>query len=136
MAYEFKIGTSSGGMTLLSGLSTPVPFPAWTFQPWAEAVQLGDGKIGGFGLPKATWKWGFLTQAQRDMLRTFCTGKSALVYIRTLENETHEITPSTTPKTYTSYRDYLAVMIWPEKEDVFATRRLDFTIEFQQMEIV
>ena len=90
---------------------------------------MGDGTFRGDGFPVATWQWGFLTKAQRDQLRQVCSGKSAVVFIQTRENDTRTVSPGVT----TDFRSFQATMIWPDKEEVFAERRIDFTLEFRFM---
>lgn len=120
--YLFAIGTAMTP-TNLESLATPVIPPASTFSPSASVVTLADGSEREIGSPVATWKWGFLKQAQRDMLRTFCPGASATVYIRTYTKDLAQA-----PKYYQ------AVMHWPTtSEESFATKRLDFVIKFDQM---
>lgn len=127
MSYEYKIGTEAGGVgaiTNLGSLTTPIPAPKSSFQDYTEYIQLGSGEMKGVGWPVAEWHWDFLTQAQRNQLRTFCTGASETVYIRTRKNDSSD-----------AYANYLAVMIWPIAEDKDAGRRLDFTIKFQALEV-
>ena len=120
--YVFAIGTAMTP-TNLEALATPVIPPKSTFFPSASKVTLADGSDRAVGAPTATWHWGFLRQTQRDMLRTFCPGTSATVYIRTY---TKDLTSA--PKYYQ------AVMHWPtDAEETDASRRIDFTIKFDQM---
>jgi hypothetical protein len=122
MAYEFKIGTTSLNKTLLSALATPVPDPKTDYKPFVELVNLGNGKVRGMGAPTVTWSWGYLTREQRDMLRTYCTGASASVFIRTRTNDNAD-----------TYDDYSAVMIWDENEAQDATRRIGLSVTFRNL---
>lgn len=75
------------------------------------------------GYPVATWRWGFISNAQRDMLRTFCPDVTETVYIRTYTKENSDETNL-----------YEAIMTWPVlEEEVDASRRIDFTIEFSHL---
>ena len=94
--------------------------PKSAFLPWLESVNLGNGRARGAGRPKALWTWGFTTRAQRDILRAFCTGKSAAVFIRTRKNDTAD-----------AYVTYSGVLIWPDSEERDAGRRINFSIEFR-----
>lgn len=117
--YEYKIGTTFGGMTNLEGLNTPVPPPFATFRPYQSVINLGDGTTRGLGFPSVTWAWAFLSNAQRDVLRAFCTGSSASVYIHTKKNDSND-----------AYDDYLGVMLWPEEEQSENHHKMDFTLTF------
>jgi len=61
--------------------------PDWTFQPYAEVVELHSGSNYGRGFASATWHLNIAHNAQRATLRTFCPGVSAQVYISTPTNE-------------------------------------------------
>jgi len=102
----------------LEDLSTAVMFPKGDFLPWQQAIPLGSGKSRGAGKPSAVWHYDFLPLAMRTVLRAFCTGKSADVFIRTLINDAD------------AFEYFSAVMMWPDgKEDKQAGRRLNFNIE-------
>lgn len=117
------IGTSMGSLTNLESLSTPVTPPKSTFSQYAELVGLGSGGTRGVGLPIASWRWGFIHRAERDELRTFCPGASAVVYIRTYTKETSDVT---------AY--YRATVHWPVlEEEVDASRRIGFVLNFTDM---
>lgn len=103
--YEYAIGLSVEGLqNLEDDLNIPPPYPA-PFQEWASDYAAGDGRVYGDGWPSATWHFDYLSTAHVAALRTYCTGKSANVYIRTLQAD------------HTSYGTYLAVMIWPSRLD-------------------
>lgn len=101
--------------------TTPLKAPKSTYRPYFEAVALANGQARGFGRPIAVWRWGFLTRAQRDRIRLFCTCKSASVYISTRTNEAD------------AYSVFSGVMLWPDDEDKQAGRRLNFEIEFRNL---
>ena len=101
------------------GLEAPKPL----FMPWLESKNLGNGRARGAGRPKGTWVWGYVTRTQRDILKTYCVGKSSLVYIRTSMNDNSD-----------AYVTYSAVMLWPDgDEGRDAGRRINFTIEFRNL---
>lgn len=126
MASSFKIGTSVAGLVTLDALTTKVPDPQTSFQFYSKQLDLGSGLKRGAGWPITTWTYGYLTQAQRDQLRTFCTGASAEVYITTRTRDKDE--------TDSLFKTYKAVMIWPENEEYRASRRLDIVITFTRLE--
>lgn len=120
--YSYELGTTYAGMTNVEELATPLPPPRSTFKPYSQAVNLGNGRVRGNGCPVTEWRFGFLKQAQRDQLRTFCPGASAEVYIKTRQNDSAD-----------SYQVYTAVMVWPEEEEKRAGRRLDFVVKFRNL---
>ena len=124
--YDYQIGASYGALANVEGLSTPVPAPKSSYRPYASSVPLGDGSFRGTGYPVATWRFGYLTAAQRNMLRTFCTGKSASVYIKT------RITDAVSGAS-DAYKIFTAIMVWPDEEERQAGRRLEFEIEFRHL---
>lgn len=118
--YEYKIGTTLEGMSLLPELTVPVVPPSTSYTPSVGSITLGDGTERAIGSPMASWHWGFLQSTQRDQLKEFCPGKSADVYIRTLKSDG-------------TYADYSCVMVWPQNETRQANRIIDITIEFRNM---
>ena len=120
--YDFEIGSTYVGMTNVEELTVPLPPPASTYKRYALEVDLGDDTVRGFGLPSATWRWQVLTLAQRDQLKTFCSGASATVFIQTKKRDASEV-----------YDEFTAVMIWQEEEDVWSGRVRDFVVRFRSM---
>jgi len=118
--YSYEIGATYAARTNLEALTTPVPAPHSSFTPYSASIPLGSGAIRGGGWARVVWRWGFLTRAQRDQLRTFCTAKSATVNIRTRKNDSTD-----------AYTYYTAIMVWPEAEDRDHGYRIDFEIEFR-----
>lgn len=106
--------------TLVAGMPAPKGF----FQFYSVALPLEDGGVRGGGWRKAMWRWQFLTQAQRDALRTYCTGASADVYIKTRTVDNSD-----------AYVIYSAKMIWPgpDPEQRDALRRIEFELNFQAL---
>ena len=103
MTHEFEIGTTSETMTNLGSLTTPVTAPRSAYLPYSKTVRLGDGSARGLGFPQAQWTFPLITLEERDQLKTFCTGASAAVYIRTKLNDD-------------TYADFSSVMHCPEEE--------------------
>lgn len=120
---EFEIGSTVEGMALLTALTTPVTVtPIASYEPYADYRTLASGKRMGLGAPVATWTFPTLERAQRDQLRTFCSGASATVYIRTATNDSAD-----------SYADFEAVMHWPDTEERPAGLRHNFVIRFTHL---
>jgi hypothetical protein len=131
MAVTENFTTGSGGAQAYTGantinlesLATPLDAPRSSFVDYSRVIPLGDGTLRGAGWPTGEWRWGYMSQAQRNQLRTFCTGASAAVYVRTRENDTSD-----------AYQRYTATMVWPtDGEDKAHGKRLDFVVVFQNM---
>jgi hypothetical protein len=107
----------------LEELATKMHAPKSAFTEYSQRLALGSGGVRGAGWATGQWRWGFLSQAQRDQLRTFCTGMSNEVYIRTRKNDTSD-----------AYEYYSGVVMWPVgEEEKHAGRRLDFVFAFQSL---
>ncbi len=118
---EFKIGTSEGGMTALDSLTTPVPWPQHDFMPFARNVNLGTGGTRGLGSPVATWKFNILSLAEYNQLRSFCSGTSVTIYIRTKVDDD-------------TYANFQAKLIWPnEGQGRWFGNRKDLVLTFRNM---
>ena len=123
-------GNSISGVNLknLKSLSTPVDYPKHVYSPGSDYKELGNGGLRLLGSPQATWRWGILrrttsAQAQRDMLRTFCTGASAAVVIRTRVSDNAD-----------EYKYFSCQVLWPQgAEDKDAGRRVGFELRFTAM---
>ena len=96
-----------------------VSHPKGYFRPFVEQRRLGNGQLRNLGRPVATWTWGLVARAQRDVLRTYCTGPSASVYIRTSTNESGD-----------TFATYSAIVDWPDESDRQSGRRLNFVLTF------
>jgi hypothetical protein len=118
---DFKIGTTLVGMTNIESLSTPLLPPKSTFLDFARVYSKGNGGTRGVGSPVATWSFPILSVAQYNQLKSFCSGASADVYIRTkLDDDT--------------YDDFQAKMIWPnEPQDRWFGERRNFTVIFRNL---
>lgn len=109
-------------MVNVESLGTNYQPPRSTFKPWADSINLGNALKRAMGRPTATWQWGVISLAQRNTLRTYCTGASVRVYIHTRKNDSSD-----------AYVTYDAVMIWPDEESKQAGRRFPFAIEFKDL---
>jgi hypothetical protein len=121
---SYQIGTSAGTKATLATLS--VVDPKSSYKPGAQRVRLTSGGSRDIGYPQAVWRWGFITQAQRNALRAYCTGASATVYITTRVNDTISTAAD-------AYDDFQAIMHWPEEEDREAFRRIGFELTFTNL---
>ena len=125
---NYMIGTTQAGLVDLASLTVPVRSPKFTFDYYSQALQLGSGLVRGGGWPVASWIWSSLPAAQRDQLRVFCPGASALIYIQTRVN-------SNLSGVVDQFRQFQAVMVWPvpEGERDFTGIRTNLVIKFQKM---
>lgn len=115
----FKIGASLATLTDIEALTTPLLAPAWTYSAASAQAELASGAVRDMGFPVITWHWAFLTDAQWDQLRTFCSGRSATAFIQSPDNT---ITDTI----------YQTIMVWPAGDDISAELHLDVTIEFRR----
>lgn len=114
----YQIGASQATMVGLESLG--LPLPKATPVRYSKLIDLGDGTVRGAGWLHAEWRFAYLNQAQLAALRTYCSGSSAVVYVRTLDEDG-------------DYSAYSAVMVWPDVVKPRADLVLDFAIEFRKM---
>jgi len=115
--YPYMIGATYESMAYLETLKIVAPLQA--FKPYAIAVERGDGAVLGQGWAQVKWYWSFISEAERDILKGYCTGLSAEVYIRTLDEEL-------------DWHTYRTVMIWPvEAEDRQVGASIKFELTFR-----
>jgi len=106
---SIKIGATLGGLTLFSALATPVKDPAtMIYYPYSTISRMASNTAVGRGAPYATMYWKNITRAQRDMLRTFCAGASAAVFISIPANDSNN-----------TYVNYSGTMLWPLTEKYY-----------------
>lgn len=104
--YDYQIGTAPGNMVNLEtlfasvrGIYTAKADPVDYSQP----TRLGDGSLKGNGWLQTTWHFDYLSLANYNVLKGYCSGLSSQVYIRTRSNDG-------------TFATYTATMLWPEKE--------------------
>lgn len=71
MASSFKIDDTSGGLTALDSLATPLPDPQPEFREYRKMVKLGDGSMLGVGPQVIVWNFPLLEVEQIAQLETF-----------------------------------------------------------------
>ena len=124
--------SSTSTITNLELLTVPLSAPRAPFKPYARIRIASNGNSIGQGLPTCQWIFSSLTPEQREQLRTFCQGASAVVYIRTMTNE--KDTPHSVAND--AYQTFRAVMHWPDEERRDPSRthvRLELAISFTHM---
>jgi hypothetical protein len=119
--YEYKLGTTYGGMTNLEEMAKPVSAPHHTIPQYSKPTNLGSSQVRGLGWKTIVWHWDFIAQDQYDQLKSFCTGLSASVFINTRKSDG-------------TYQTYSAIMLWPTKEPEFQNNKLmNVDIEFRAL---
>lgn len=119
----YEIGANLAGVATLA--SQDCINPESTFIDFQETSKLESGITRGLGLPRATWRWGYLYKEQYDALRTYCVGvPSAAVCIATLNNDME----------YVRYNCNMEMPIQyairsPEGRQVY----MDVTVEFTEL---
>lgn len=119
---DYEIGTTYVGMTNLEELAVPLPPPRSTIPGNSQAVDQADGLVKEVGWLVTHWVWDALSQDQYDQLQTFCPDKSALIYIKTLDEDG-------------TFSVYTTVMVWPEPPERRGGAILDLDVLFQVMEV-
>lgn len=85
MASGFKIGTTSGGVTSLDALTTPLPDPQQDNPKYRVLKKLGNGKMKGFGAERVIWAFPILEVEQITQLLTFDV--DANIYVRSRKRD-------------------------------------------------
>jgi hypothetical protein len=115
---DIKIGTFAGGVGgLVTLASLDLPSPLMDFLEASQEDVMGDATIEANGWMECEWHYDYLTAAQYTALATYKTSKTTQVYIRTR-------------KTANAYGNFLANMVWPERERWSNNCVLDFNLRF------
>lgn len=118
--YSYKIGATLIAMES-NNLEDMTPYvlpPKSDWTSYSKEPDLGNGTQRGGGYATVTWTWGYLTKAMRDKLKTYCPGKSILLYIQTKDDDQ-------------AYKEYLAVCLWPTKETRDHGTYVPFSLTFR-----
>jgi hypothetical protein len=107
-------------MVDVTTLSADAEAPIGDFRRWVTSADLGNALARAMGRPIATWYWCFIPPGLRIALRTYCSGKSARVFIRTEDD----------PSLSTS-AVFEAAMIWPDNEGLY--NQDEFRIVFRDL---
>ena len=121
-AYNFEIGSDIYTMMNLEddlGLDPPKQDP---FVVTTTEINAADGLVYGHGWGSTAWRWGFISTANRAVLRAYCTSRSAEVVIRVRDDSA-------------AWIYFNAIMIWPQENMIPINNKiLDFAIEFRLTE--
>jgi hypothetical protein len=134
---ELMIGTYAGGVSGMVEVSSlgegeyasAIEEGSFTVDPahYSQTIILGDGTEEVNGWLQTSWHINGLRAEQYDALVAYKVSHSTQVYIRTLDNDG------------ATYKNYLALMIWPVKPsrgDPTAVEEgavFDFELRFTQM---
>jgi hypothetical protein len=124
---DFQIGLTLGGLATLQSIGVVNPHPIWS--PAVSVAKLGDGSAALRGSPFVVWGWGFISAAERDILKSYCPALSSSVYIYTPTTENSGGVQNVSKR-------YQGIMIWPspeKPEDPQTGRRLEFSIVIRQL---
>lgn len=111
----------------LIGLADVSYDPDAGFIPQGEVVEALSGKSVARGFATVSWHWNVLTLQQRAILKEFCPGASAEVYI---ETTTNEIDLYDDP----IFIQALAIMHWPTgDEDIQGDKILGLEVTFTHL---
>ena len=115
---NYQIGTTQAGMIDVVKLGLPIPKA--TPVDYSEYRTLGDGSQRGVGWQTAVWRYDYITLEELAVLRQFCSGASAQVFIETLKRDG-------------LYDVYTGIMLMTEPETPKADFLLDFVVRFIQL---
>lgn len=118
MAYA--LGESLGALQTFRELGITPPFQD-AYNPYGVETEGADLLVYGHGNASTAWRWGFISQSERDMLKSFCPGKSAIVYVR-LHNDDWE------------WSVCKAVMIWQPENPPMTGIIAEFVIQLRILE--
>ena len=120
---DFEIGSTSS-TTNVEELGTPLNPPRSTWNEYSAPTDLADGSVRGAGWKAVTWTWDFINILQRAQLKTFCSDKSATVYIRTLTLNTP----------YPTYEYVTGELVWPDGPEENTNGRIqNFILRFRAL---
>lgn len=77
----FAIGSALNNIVTLYDLGIVEPYQD-PYDRFPIEVEAADALTYGHGLARTAWRWGFIYKTQRDILKTYCAGKSAIAYTR------------------------------------------------------
>lgn len=103
----------------ITSINADAVYPLGDYYRWTGSKELANGLERAVGRARASWLWKNIGTNLRTALLTYCTSKSARVYIRTL------VDPS-----LGTFGTYQAAMLWPDGD---YTHTPDFMITFKDL---
>lgn len=85
MASDFKIGTTSGGITSMDALTVPLPDPQPVFNKYRSKTRLDNLTVKGRGPQSIVWTFPLLEVEEIAQLETFQSDDP--IYIRTTKRD-------------------------------------------------
>jgi len=85
-AHDYRIGSAPNLMQSFGELGIEAPFQE-AYAPFTVEAPAHDARVYGHGFEATALRWGFVTQAQRNTLKSYCPGKSAVVYMRLRDDD-------------------------------------------------
>jgi len=85
-ALYYAVGTSIANMVTFDLLGIIAPFQD-AYVPFTVETPAHDALVYGHGFEATVLRWGFISQAQRNTLKSYCPGKSATVYVRVRDDD-------------------------------------------------
>ena len=81
---DFELGLALASRVNIRYRGLPEP-DSWTYVPYSQVKQAGDGSAKGFGFPTFTWTWDSLSQWEMNVILGFfeAGAAGAQVYART-----------------------------------------------------
>lgn len=116
----YALGSSLGTMQTFHELGLMTPYQD-AYVPYSVEVEGADALVSGHGWATTALRWGFISQADRDLLKSFCPGKSAIVYVR-LRNDDWD------------WCICKVVMIWQAENPPITGTILDFSVKLRVLE--
>lgn len=121
MASDFKIGTTSGGLTSLDALTTACPDPQPRFDNYRKKDRLGDMSMKGRGPQTILWNFPMLEVEQIAQLESFLSADP--IYIRSRKRDD-------TFGVFEVYMNFLDAREDGEHMNGFRGFRANFPVEF------
>jgi len=113
-AAYYHIGSVLTDMDTFQQLGIEAPFQG-AYVPFTVLAPAHDALVYGHGFEATALHWGFISQAQRNTLKSYCPGKSAVVFMRVRDDDWQWV--------------YIkAHMIWQEEQPPNNGYILDFSV--------
>lgn len=116
----YAIGDSQETLQTFRDLGLMAPYQNM-YVPNSVDVEAADALVYGHGFAATAFRWGFISLAERNLLKSYCPGKSAIVYVR-LRNDDWQ------------WCVCKAVMIWSQENRPTVNHIIDFSIQLRILE--
>jgi hypothetical protein len=116
----YALGSSLGTLQTFHELGLMAPYQE-PYVPYSVEVEAGDALVYGHGWATTGLHWGFISQTDRNLLKSYCPGKSAIVYIRLRDDDW-------------DWCVCKAVMLWQPETPPITGTIVDFSIKLRILE--